>query len=146
MTLLTCVGGHIKMAKIVYNDCYGGFRLSHQAVMRYAELKGITLYASPQFDIHTKVPWEEFVRVHEQGIKEKNYNLADDLCFAHEDIERTDPVLVQVLEELSLAASSGQSADLQIIEVPDGTLYRIEMHDGAETVRTRDDTDWKVAK
>jgi len=30
--------------KVVKNDCFGGFRLSHAAVMRYAELKGMTLY------------------------------------------------------------------------------------------------------
>ena len=34
------------MAKIVYNACYGGFSLSDEAIMRYAEIKGITLYSS----------------------------------------------------------------------------------------------------
>jgi hypothetical protein len=31
--------------KIVINDCYGGFGLSYEGVMRYAELKGIKLYS-----------------------------------------------------------------------------------------------------
>ena len=31
--------------KVVINDCYGGFSLSYEAVMRYAELKGFKLYA-----------------------------------------------------------------------------------------------------
>ena len=30
--------------KIVINVCYGGFGLSHKAIMKYAELKGIKLY------------------------------------------------------------------------------------------------------
>jgi hypothetical protein len=29
------------MTKVAYNACYGGFSLSHKAIMRYAELKGI---------------------------------------------------------------------------------------------------------
>ena len=32
---------HLKgVRKIVINDCYGGFGLSHEAVMRYLELTG----------------------------------------------------------------------------------------------------------
>lgn len=34
------------MTKIVYNTNYGGFGLSDAAIMRYAEIKGITLYPS----------------------------------------------------------------------------------------------------
>ena len=30
--------------KVVINACYGGFGLSHKAIMRYAELKGFKLY------------------------------------------------------------------------------------------------------
>ena len=32
------------MKEIVINKCYGGFGLSHKAIMRYAELKGFELY------------------------------------------------------------------------------------------------------
>jgi hypothetical protein len=30
--------------KVVIDRCYGGFGLSHEAVMRYFEIKGITVY------------------------------------------------------------------------------------------------------
>lgn len=30
--------------KVVINSCYGGFGLSHEAILNYAELVGITLY------------------------------------------------------------------------------------------------------
>ena len=30
--------------KVVINRCYGGFGLSHEAVMRYFEIKGVTVY------------------------------------------------------------------------------------------------------
>lgn len=36
--------------KIVYNACYGGYCLSQQAVMRYAELKGLKLWPETKLD------------------------------------------------------------------------------------------------
>lgn len=60
------------------------------------------------------------------------------------DIDRTDPALVQVVEELGEAAN-GRSAALRIAELPAGTLYRIDEYDGSETVMTQDDYNWSVA-
>jgi len=34
--------------KVVINTCYGGFGLSHEAMLRYAEIKGIKLYLEKQ--------------------------------------------------------------------------------------------------
>jgi hypothetical protein len=99
----------MKMTKIVYNACYGGFGLSDEAMMRYCEIKGI-----PEETIY------------------------DD------DIERTDPVLVQVVEELGDKAN-GDCAELRIAELSAGTLYRIDEYDGFEKVYTQDDYAWSVA-
>jgi hypothetical protein len=60
------------------------------------------------------------------------------------DIERTDPVLVQVVEELGDKAS-GEYAKLRIAELSAGTLYRIDEYDGFEQVCTQDDYAWSVA-
>jgi len=60
------------------------------------------------------------------------------------DIDRADPALVQVVEELGEAAN-GMSAALRIAELPAGTLYRIDEYDGSETVMTQDDYNWSVA-
>jgi hypothetical protein len=60
------------------------------------------------------------------------------------DIERTDPVLVQVVEELGDKAN-GDCAELRIAELPAGTLYRIDEYDGVEQVCTHDDYVWSVA-
>jgi ABC-type transporter Mla MlaB component len=40
------------MKKVVINRCYGGFGLSHEAIMRIAEIKGIKLYTEDNFDVH----------------------------------------------------------------------------------------------
>lgn len=38
------------MKKIVINACYGGFGLSDEAMVRYCELKGITVYPEKEKD------------------------------------------------------------------------------------------------
>jgi hypothetical protein len=53
-------------------------------------------------------------------------------------------VLVQVVEELGEKANDS-FADLYIVELPAGTVYRIDEYDGRESVMTNDDYDWSVA-
>jgi hypothetical protein len=60
------------------------------------------------------------------------------------DIERDDPALVQVVEELGKTAN-GEFADLQIEEVPKGTQWRIDGYGGKEFIATKDSYDWKTA-
>ena len=60
------------------------------------------------------------------------------------DVKRDDPVLAQVVEELGEGANSSH-AYLNIREIPEGTLYRIEEYDGLETVMTHDEYKWSVA-
>ena len=60
------------------------------------------------------------------------------------DLDRTDPILVQVVEELGEEADTGFSK-LQIEELEAGTLYRIEEYDGFESVVTQCDDYWRMA-
>ena len=60
------------------------------------------------------------------------------------DIDRTDPALVQVVEELGKKAN-GDYAELYITQLPTGTKYRIDEYDGIETVMTIDSYPWKIA-
>lgn len=60
------------------------------------------------------------------------------------NVDRADPVLVQVVEEL-VGEADGAYADLRIRELPAGTLYRIDEYDGSETVMTQDEYEWSVA-
>lgn len=140
------------MTKIVYNACYGGFSLSHKAIMRYAELKGIKLYCHKEtgfsFNHYTTVPWEEYERINEEErmnlLSPDRFARSNGLYFSDRDIERNDPALAQVVEELGDAAN-GAHAKLQIADVPEGTLYRIDEYDGYESVMTQDDYEWKIA-
>ena len=133
------------MTKIVYNDCFGGASLSDKAIERYAELKGITLYREENpgvsFESHYYLcPPEEYnVMMNDDPKKNDMYFSRRDICE-----NRTDPVLVRVIEELGKAAN-GFAANLKICELPVGTKYHIDEYDGKETVMTPDDYDWLVA-
>ena len=60
------------------------------------------------------------------------------------DLDRADPALVQVVEELG-GEANGAYADLKIHELESGTKYIIDEYDGLETVMTIDDFEWKIA-
>jgi hypothetical protein len=49
------------------------------------------------------------------------------------DLNRTDPRLIQVVEELG-AEASGRHSKLIIVDVPDGVEWEIEDYDGSEHV------------
>ena len=117
------------MTKIVYNACFGGFGLSVEAMQRYAEIKGWKYRG----DIIGS--WKIPHVIDENGKEYSSYEL---------ELNRVDPVLVQVVEELGQSAS-GQFADLRIAELEPGTKYRISEYDGQEIVMTIDDYDWSVA-
>ena len=132
--------------KVVINRCYGGFGLSHEAVMRYFDIKGITVYPEQGKD-HWKF-WTYWTVKPEDRIESKEgetfyamsmedraaYNKAhsEQTIYARE-IERDDPALVQTVEELGHKAW-GEHAELAIIEIPDGVDYVVEEYDGMEHI------------
>ena len=96
--------------KYVINSCYGGFGISGDAARRLVELgyQGVTIN---DLDL---------------GDLKNSYSLGT----------RSNPLLVQVVEELG-GAASGLFADLKIVEAPDDVEVEIEEHDGYEQLRTK---------
>ena len=138
------------MTKIVYNACYGGFSLSNEAIMRYAEIKGITLYSEEDsmFTHYYLCPPEEFKRLQDEDeanpVNVGRYARSNAMYFSDRTIDRADPALAQVVEELGDRAND-DCARLRIEDVPAGTLYRIDEYDGFESVMTQDTYEWKMA-
>jgi zona occludens toxin (predicted ATPase) len=145
------------MTKIAYNNCFGGFSLSHEGIVRYAEIKGITLWIEDQehsSSLLGKAYWtvplkerpKELPNWHSQPMEARQaYNQAYKKARLYgRDISRTDPALIQTIEELGQSAS-GHYASLAIAEVPTGTQYRIDEYDGKESVMTAADYDWQTA-
>ncbi len=147
--------------KIVINRCWGGFGLSHEAVMRYAEIKGMALY--PWIDAICKKVYKEkatfdnpSVLIHYTTVSEGKYqeitakeqgkpigsgrfDKSNSVYFSARDIERTDPILIQVVNELSDKAN-GCHAELEIIEIPDDVVWEIDEYDGIEHIAEKHKT------
>jgi hypothetical protein len=125
----------MKMKKLVINSAYGGFGLSDAAIERYAELKGLTLHKEED-TFGSKfyfVPPEEFHKIHEEDKKNGSYKKTNELYFSDDDIERDDPILIQVVEELG-EESWGRFAELKVVEIPDGIGFEISDYDGVEKI------------
>jgi len=132
--------------KVAINRCFGGFGLSHEAVLRYFEIKGITVYPEQGQD-HWKF-WTYWTVKPEDRIESKEgdafyamsledrraYNQAHSEQTVYErDIARNDPALIQAIEELGEAAA-GRFAEIAIVEIPDDANWQIEEYDGLEHV------------
>ena len=124
--------------KIVINGCYGGFGLSHEAVLRYYELKGQKVYAiKDKFDdwIYSTVPEDEYNRLHREAYsgEKRDFTKFNAVYLSYYNMERNDPALIQVIEEMGSAAS-GQFSELHIVNIPDDVKWEIQEYDGCEHI------------
>jgi len=140
--------------KVVINTDYGGFSLSHAALMRYTELKGIKIYP---FTVEDNL---EIVPLTDEEASESSFVVyytnpspdalkSDDeyyQSFSSKDVKsRCDPDLVRVVEELGSEKASGVYAKLEIVEVKPGTLFRISEYDGMESIEYFEPNKWHIA-
>ena len=106
--------------KIVINTKYGGFSLSEEAVLLYGDKKGLNIIANQDEKIKT------ITHYYLNEAKEEN-------GFGEWEIERTDPVLIEVVEQLGDLAN-GPYSKLKVVEVPDDIKWYIHDYDGIEEV------------
>lgn len=129
--------------KIILNKCYGGFSPSHAAYLLYAEKKGIPLYMYEQrVDGNFKKINKDkrysvvhyFTKDFGDYAVEKEIDWDYNLYLTYE--YRTDPVLIEVVEELGKKASNFYS-NLVVVDIPDGMDYVIDDYDGVETLHEK---------
>ena len=130
--------------KIILNKCYGGFDVSDEAYRLYAKKKGLELYKyesdydfkNPTYrkvenggnEISTCYFTKDFGE--EAKISDDDYNK---YCLYIREDYRNDEALIEVVEELGNRAS-GRFGELEIIEIPDNSFYKIDEYDGIETI------------
>lgn len=128
--------------KVVINRCYGGFGLSHEAVMRYFEIKGITVYPEQDTSIGSSKFWTYWLVKPEDCIESKEGEAFCEMSMEDRraynaaltrNIERHDPALVQVVEELG-EQSWGSFAELVVVEIPDNVKWEVDEYDGMERI------------
>jgi hypothetical protein len=106
--------------KVVINRCFGGFGLSHEAIMKYAAVAGIDMIAVPNDS--SLLPYNYYVG----SVSDENY-------WSEYDLDRTDPNLVKVVEQMG-ETSWGDMSELSVVEIPDGIEWHITEYDGIERV------------
>ena len=106
--------------KIVINSDFGGFGLSDAAFERYLELKDIK--------------WDrvsgKFSSAH---YYEAGHAEDDDYYLSYYDIQRDDPILVQVVEEME-GEANGNYSSLKVVEIPDDVDWILQEYDGHEHI------------
>ena len=128
--------------KVVINTCFGGFNLSTKATIRYANLLGYedtwvenegglneTVWLVPPGD---RVDFDDFYNVSLEE-RQKMNELYSKQVISNRDMERNDPLLIQVVEELGEEAG-GMCAELTIVEIPDDVEWEINEYDGIEHI------------
>ncbi|HUU87612.1 MAG TPA: hypothetical protein VMX17_07640 [Candidatus Glassbacteria bacterium] len=119
-----------KTIKVVINNSFGGFGLSKKAILRMRELGSD--WAKRVLFKGDKHPWYN----HINNMSDGNYYMAASSSEKDiwEDIERDDPVLVLVVEELGSTEASGFSAKLEVETIN----YELEIenyYDGKERAK-----------
>jgi hypothetical protein len=132
------------MQRIVINNCFGGFSLSHEGVMAYAKRKGIKLYPFVEKRVNGHMDFNNFesydgqhdiVCIHYSTKPlPKNGKYSEEGYFRDRDIKRDDPDLIAVVKKLGKKAN-GICADLKVVEIPDGVKWEIDEYDGNEHVQ-----------
>lgn len=131
--------------KIAVNKCYGGFGLSLLGQKRLAELEGKEIFFYKQSKYSFKNGKDEYIKIN--NLEDKSmfiYSMSKDLgevtnelpnnCwFNDRNIERNNPNLIKVIEELGNKAS-GDCANIKIVEIPDDVEWVIEEYDGSEWI------------
>jgi hypothetical protein len=106
--------------KIVINKNHGNFALSEEAVLLYGDKKGLNIISKRDEVI------KDLFHYYLNEEKEEN-------SFCEWDIERNDPVLVEVVEHLGDLANTRHTR-LKVVEVPDDVKWYIHDYDGIESV------------
>ena len=149
--------------KIILNGCYGGFGLSYEAMFLYwhARCRDLYFYRDISvYDGYSKIhkyerislsdiqrsrnTWTGFIYCTTEDQGEYLDHFPEDVV-SDRDIDRTDPILISIVETIGPKAASGRFASLYIEEIPNGTLYKIDEYDGLESLITQDDDDWETA-
>lgn len=102
--------------KLLINVCYGGYGLSDEAFQLWAQKKNIVL-------IKNTTEYGGY-----------SYYTDGGKIISEDDIDRDDPTIIEVFEELGSERTSGNHGELSLVELPDGCEYDLTEFDGWESI------------
>lgn len=134
--------------KVILNKCYGGFGVSKEAYELYAKKKGVTLYWYER-DLNNR-GYKKLYRNDFEDVLFKNAITKDfgDVVLKPDDDfwgsiltlncdSRTDPTLIEIVEELGSERASDSYSELVVVDIPDDLDYVIDDYDGIETLHQK---------
>lgn len=151
------------MVKVVINSCYGGYGLSPKAFKRISELQGkecyffVSEFENGKF-VNKQVDMSEIHGVFFEAMSTPNLPIYDDWYVLtneekrkHNEAylkakisnfrdDRTNELLIRVVEELGTDKASGAHSSLKIVEIPDDVEWEIHSNDGLEWVAEKHQT------
>lgn len=137
--------------KVIINKCYGGFGISPKALLELIKrgagcVEKLTLYKfycgnTKREDCKEYIekqkssflPFIEGYDSHHMFTALQKDGYIYHLESKYESDTRTDPILIQVVEELGEEANSPY-AELKIVEIPDDIDWEIDEYDGRESI------------
>ena len=140
--------------EIVINKCWGGFGLSHDAIMLYAEYAGFKLYPFVEIREKKGVEWSSCTGKFKSYIDERSKSNPYDLIFyskkplkrdgtyeeyswfSVDNIKRDDSALTKVVKKLK-EKSFDTHAELKIVKIPDDIKWEINDYDGMESIEEK---------
>jgi hypothetical protein len=135
--------------KVVVNKCFGGFSLSHAAVMAYARLKGFKLYtyvSDRDSDGHLamnkyhlwnpKTEKDPFMVHYSKNPPNAEGTLENEGYFSERDIPRDDKALIAVVQKMGKRACT-RFSDLRVVTIPKGIEWKISEYGGLEHVEEK---------
>lgn len=112
--------------KVVINACFGGFGLSREAFLKLRQMG----------NQHAKKEPDYGEKYSDGSGPRQQFGRHDSFCSG---IDRDDPMLVKVVEELGDVAN-GDCAKLKIVEIPDGVNWEVSEYDGNEHIAEKHQT------
>jgi len=129
--------------KIVINKCYGGFGVSPKALIQLIEKgsEGVEKYTEKEYfgedESKIKEELKDYSKDYGSGyFGEKTLFVGtlykDGFLYSFHG-DRTDPVLIEVVENLKEGANN-RFSELKIVEIPDDVEWQIDEYDGIEWI------------
>lgn len=107
--------------RVVINNQYGGFGLTYQAQIEYLTRAGVEYQLKDREDRHSNLTHGPYI-VLPNG---EHWN--------HKQVERDDPVLVELVQEWGQKAAS-DFCHFKIVKIPGDVSWIIDEYDGLEWV------------